>query len=172
VEELMKIQAICCLAALVVPILFCRNGYPIDDEHSRDSLRGLAGITLVVEPPDRQVERDGLNLAFIRAAAEVKLRSEGIPVFSIEETPQWLTAPLLYINANVVKLGVGDYVYNVLVEFRQEVTLVRSPSVKFPAATWSTACVGRTTDLRDVLKTVQEGVAKFTTAYLSVNPKK
>jgi hypothetical protein len=168
----MRIRASCCLVALVVLILFCGNGYPIDDEHSRDSLRGLTGITLVVEPPTKQVEGDGLTVPFIRAAAEVKLRGEGISVLSIEEVPQWLTAPLLYINANVVKLGVGDYVYNVLLEFRQEVTLVRSPSVKCPAATWSTACVGRTTELRDVLKTVQEGVAKFTTAYLSVNPQK
>jgi hypothetical protein len=168
----MKIRASCCLVALVVLILFCGNGYPIDDEHSRDSLRGLTGIALVVEPPTKQVERDGLTVPFIRASAEVKLRGEGIPVLSIEEVPKWLTAPLLYINANVVKLGVGDYVYNVLVEFRQEVTLVRSPIVTCPAATWSTACVGRTTELRDVLKTVQEGVAKFTTAYLSVNPKK
>jgi hypothetical protein len=168
----MKIGASCCLVTLVVLILFCGNGYPIDDEHSRDSLRGLTGITLVVEPPTKQVEQDGLSIPFIRASAEVKLRGGGIPVFSIEETPKWLTAPLLYINANVVKLGIGDYVYNVLVEFRQEATLVRSPSVKCPAATWSVACVGRTADLRDILKTVQEGVAKFTTAYLSVNPKK
>jgi hypothetical protein len=168
----MKIRASCCLVALVVLILFCGNGYPIDDEHSRDSLRGLTGIALVVEPPTKQVERDGLTLPFIRASAEVKLRTEGIPVLSIEEVPQWLTAPLLYINANVVKLGVGDYVYNVLVEFRQEVILVRSPSVKCTAGTWSTACVGRTTRPSDILNTVREGIAKFITAYLSVNPKK
>jgi hypothetical protein len=67
----MKIRAFCWLAALVVPILFCRNGYPIDDEHSRDSLRGLTGIALVVEPPTKEVEQDGLTLPFIRASAEV-----------------------------------------------------------------------------------------------------
>jgi hypothetical protein len=169
---MMKLRASCCLVALVVLILFCGNAYPIDDEHSRDSLRGLTGIALVVEPPTKQVGQDGLSLPFIRASAEVKLRGEGIPVLSIEEVPQWLTAPLLYINANIVKLGIGDYVYNVVVEFRQEVTLVRSPGVKCTAATWSTACVGRTTRPSDILNTVREGVAKFITAYLSVNPKK
>jgi hypothetical protein len=169
---MMKLPASCCLVASVVLILFCGNAYPMDDEYSRDSLRGLTGISLVIEPPTKQVQQDGLTVPFIRASAEVKLRSEGIPVLSIDEVPQWLTSPLLYINANVVKLGAADYVYNVLVEFRQEVTLVRSPSVKCPAATWSTACVGRTTELRDVLKTVQEGVAKFTKAYLFMNPKK
>ena len=75
-EKVMKIGASCCLVTSVVLFLFCGNGYPIDDEHSRDSLRGLTGITLVVEPPTKVVEQDGLSIPFIRASAEVKLRGE------------------------------------------------------------------------------------------------
>jgi hypothetical protein len=168
----MKSRACSCLVVMVILILICGNAYAVDDEQSRNSLRGLTGIVVVVEPPNRQVALDGLTEGAIKAPVEIKFRQAEITVVSIERIPKELPIPLLYINANVAKLGTGEYIYNVLVEFRQSVTLVRSPRVRCPAATWSTACLGRTTEFRDIQETIQEGVAKFITAYLSVNPKK
>ncbi len=168
----MKARALCGFVTLVVLMLIYANAYAVDDEHSRNSLRGLKGIVVVVEFPNRQVALSGLTEGAIRASVEVKFQQAEIPVVSVEQIPEKLPIPLLYINANVAKVGVGEYIYNVLVEFRQEVTLVRSPRVQCPAGTWSTACLGGATDFRDIQKTIQEGVSKFITAYLSVNPKK
>lgn len=167
----MNLGAFCKSVAIVVLMLICGNAYAVDDEQSRNSLRGLQGIAVVVEPPNRQVALDGLTEGWIRASVETKFHQAEIPVVSIEEIPKELPIPLLYINANVAKLGVGEYIYNVLVEFRQPVTLVRSPRVQCPAGTWSTACLGSTRESKDIQNTIQEGIAKFITAYLSMNPK-
>ena len=51
-----------------------------DDEFSRRSLKGLAGVYVMVEPLGAEAERDGLNKTSVQTDAELKLREAGITV--------------------------------------------------------------------------------------------
>ena len=168
----MKHRECCRLIALVVLFMICENAYAIDDEDSRNSLRELNGIAIIVEHLNEEVVGEGLTEIFIRAPVMVQLHKAGIRVLLIEQWSKDLNIPHLYINANVVKMPMEGYIYNITVELRQRVTLRRSPSILCSAGTWSAACLGKTAELGDIQKTIQEAVAKFVTAYLSVNPKK
>jgi len=62
--------------------------------------------------------------------------------------------------------------YDITLEFKQYVTLVRSPSAQAYGATWSTGYMGYNPQLRDIRDKMKDRVDIFINAYLSVNPKK
>lgn len=112
------------------------------DAGSRESLRGIPGVGVVVEDIGSDASADGLSQDAIRTAAELILRSKGIRILTnIERTPSG-SVPYLYINVNTLKEELGLYAYAVNVEFKQVVGLLSIKGKLAWGATWSTSVVG------------------------------
>jgi hypothetical protein len=169
----MKTGASCCLGGLLVLVLICGSASAQDIEQTRNALRGLSGVYIMPENPlEEDAVRGGLSQDNIRAEVERQLRHAGIRVLSREEWEQEPGKPYLQVWPKVLKGGVlGGYMYHITVEFKQYVTLFRSPSVQVFGSTWSTEYMGYTPELRDIRDKMKERIERFIDAYRSVNPK-
>jgi hypothetical protein len=143
-----------------------------DNGSTRQTLRSLDGVRVVVAPLKWVVEKNGLTLDQLQKDTELKLRLAGIKVVSSEESAVTPGKPLLYVNAKVLKYGSLDrYIFNIKLELSQDVSLVRSPGVETSATTWSTSVTGTSHELSTIRDQLKELVDTFINAYLSVNPK-
>jgi hypothetical protein len=145
--------------------------FAADEELSRATLRGLKGVYVAVEDLDPEIERDGLTRDQIHSDVELKLQQAGIKVLSKEEWKREKGSPYLYVNAHIMKVMNGVYIFNITTEFIQEVRLVRNSDIKAPAAIWSAETLGISDHVRDVRDPARDRVDKFISAYLSVNPR-
>ena len=139
-----------------------------------ESLQGIRGLAVVIEPLSSEIARAGLTFTDIRTDVELKLRLAGIKVLTIEESVNEPGSPWLYVNANV-GLSNNFVFYSIFVELKQSARLTRDASImSHNATTWHTATTGfggnsRVREIRNVIKDL---VDEFINAYLSVNPKK
>lgn len=112
------------------------------DTGSRESLRGIPGVAVVVEDIGSDASADGLSQDAIQAAAELILRSKGIRVLTNVERTRLGSAPYLYINVNTLKEELGLYAYAVNIDLKQVVGLLRMKGTHSWGATWSASVVG------------------------------
>jgi hypothetical protein len=145
--------------------------FAADEELSRATLRGLKGVYVAVEDLDPEIERDGLTRSQIQTDVKLKLRQAGIKVLSEEEWKREKGSPYLYVNAHIMKVMNGVYIFNITTEFIQEVHLVRNSDIKAPAAIWSAEILGISDHVTEIRDPAKDRVDKFIDAYLSVNPK-
>jgi hypothetical protein len=142
------------------------------DTGSRESLRGLTGVGVVVEDVSPDAPADGLSQDAIRAAVEQTLRSKGIRILT--ERTRSGSAPYLYVNINTLKEELGLYAYAVNVDFKQVVGLLSTKGKQAWGATWSASVVGmvRQENLSQVIADGVEPLVKdFANDFLSVNPR-
>ena len=141
-------------------------------EQQRETLRGLAGVAVVVEPLNAEAEQDGLQQGRLQATVEKQLRAAGIPVLSKETWSVTPGGPYLYVNIAALKKQYKLYAYSIEVCLNQLVTLARDRNIRQFAETWETREVG--TVGSDKLVTVQDSIARhvetFIAAYRTVNP--
>ena len=112
------------------------------DSGSRESLRGISGIGVIVEEISPDASADGLSQDAIRTAAELILRSKGIRVLTNIDRTRLGSAPYLYININTLKEELGLYAYAVNVDLKQVVGLLSMKGAQAWGATWSASVVG------------------------------
>ena len=144
------------------------------DTGSRESLRGISGVGVVVEDIGPDASADGLSQDAIRTAAELILRSKGIKVLTSVERTRLGSAPYLYINVNTLKEELGLYTYAVNVDFKQVVGLLSIKNARAWGATWSASVIGAVgeTNLRQIITDAVEPLVKdFTNDFLLVNPR-
>ena len=79
-------------------VVMSTAAWGLDTKATRESLRGLTGVEVVVEnvPPD--LEPAGLTANQLRTDAELRLRKAGIRVLTREETLATPGVPYLYIR--------------------------------------------------------------------------
>lgn len=111
------------------------------DTKSKESLRGLDAMRVVVDIGDRE-ERHGLSVAQIHEAAAAPLRKAGIRVVTKTEPLLIAGNPTLYVKLMVFRSGEVEYTWLTDVQLRQEVSPTRQPSVKEMAATWQNSAIG------------------------------
>jgi len=144
-----------------------------DDESSRESLKGLPGVFVVVDDVEPVVEKAGLTKTDIQSQVEQQLRLAGIAVLSRE---QWVTTPggpFLHVSPFVVTSDDGVWPFYIEVSAMQRVALERSSVNIFFAPTWSVATVGsvgsnRLAQIKDIVK---DYVDQFVKAFRAMNPK-
>ncbi|HSA86631.1 MAG TPA: hypothetical protein VLE46_10640 [Nitrospira sp.] len=127
------------------------------DVGSRESLKGISGVGIVVEDIGPEASADGLAQDAIRAAVELILRSKGIRVLTNAERTRVGSAPYLYININTLKEELGLYAYAVNVDLKQVVALLSRKGVQAWGATWSASVVGAVGEA-DVRQIIADGV--------------
>lgn len=159
-----------CVIMLIV--LLASEGRTQTLEQQRETLRGLAGVAVVVEPLNAEAEQDGLQQGRLQATVEKQLRAAGIPVLSTETWSVTPGGPYLYVNVAALKKQYELYAYSIEVCLNQLVTLARDQNIRQFAETWETREVG--TVGSDKLPTVQDSIARhvetFIAAYRTVNP--
>jgi hypothetical protein len=150
-----------------------------NNETNTESLAGLQAISVMVLPPDPEVERNGLKREQIQTDVEAKLRKAGIKMLTDREMKR-PGFPYLSIMVNTTKENPELYRYNVKADmYRQEIlnpqdeieTAFQTISIKI----WSSEQTGTTSgsDLKkNVQKKLDDAIDKFITAYLTANPKK
>ncbi len=142
------------------------------DAGSRESLRGISGVGVVVEDISPDASADGLSQDAVRAAAELILRSKGIRVLTNIERTRLGSPPYLYINVNTLKEELGLYAYAVNVDFKQVVGLLSIKRAQAWGATWSASVVGAVSEanVRQIIADAVEPLVKdFTNDFLLVN---
>ena len=144
------------------------------DTGSRESLRGISGIGVIVEEISPDASADGLSQDAIRTAAELILRSKGIRVLTNIDRTRLGSVPYLYININTLKEELGVYAYAVNVDLKQVVGLLSMKGAQAWGATWSASVVGAVgeANMRQIIADgVEPLVNDFARDYLSVNPR-
>lgn len=142
------------------------------DIGSRESLRGISGLEVVVEDISPDATADGLSQDAIRTAVEQTLRAKGIRILTNIERTRSGSAPYLYLNINTLKEELGLYAYAVNVEFKQIVGLLSNKGKQAWGATWSASVVGmaREENLSQVIADALAPLVKdFAGDFVSVN---
>ncbi len=129
---------------LIIVILVSGNMEVVQalDAGSRESLRGIAGVAVIIEDVGPDASADGLSQDAIRTSVELILRSKGIKVLANVDKTRVGSAPYLYINVNTLKEELGLYAYAVNVELKQLVGLLSRKGAQAWGATWSASVVG------------------------------
>jgi hypothetical protein len=142
-----------------------------DTDLSRATLRGVAGVAVVIENLKQDAQLDGLHQADIQADVELELRRAGIRVLTDTESAYAAAQPWLYVDVNTVKRD-GEYLFAVGVHLNQSVTLASGERAF--AATWQISFVGSVgaANLPQVRGEVTGTVRKFVGAWLAANPKR
>ena len=142
----------------------------------RASLAGLAGVNVLIEAMDPDVEPEGLERSALQTDVEVKLRQAGVRVLTITESLVAPGSPYLYLRVTTVQADkvLPLYAVEIHLELNQEVMLARKPEIALVAPTWSTSWVGAagTKMLDRVRERVRDRVDEFINAYLAANPKR
>lgn len=143
-------------------------------EKEREVLAGLQGVGVIVEAFRPEAEKFGFNRQQYQTDVELRLRQNGIKVFSRKEIAQVIGWPMLYINVNpTIQEKFGFAAVNVSVQLQEIVSLERNPTIKTTAYTWTNGRAGIVgfSRLNTVRGDVKELVDKFINDYLAANPK-
>jgi hypothetical protein len=128
---------------------------------------------LLVEQLPPSIQRAGLTSNGIREVVEQKLRIAGIPFLTekeVRENPPERCLPYLYVLPIILKTKFGDnYFYFINVEFCQNATLTRDPSIVGDTCTWSNSLTGISPFLATVRSHTATLLDTFISAYVSVN---
>jgi hypothetical protein len=155
------------LVAAILSVPFATTGAgnaPLD----RATLRGLAGINVVVDRIDPQIESAGVTAEAVRARVEDRLRTGMIPIDASK--PDFVAVRLTSVRA--VR---GPFAVAVTLGVYQPVALVRDAKVKTATQTWEveTVLLADTKQLyRAVMDSIDELANSFVNAYRSANPDK
>lgn len=133
-------------------------------DRAKETLRGLPGVAVVIEPLHANAEQDGLTQRLLQEDVERRLRAAGIRVLSREEWQHTPGSPYLYVNVAALKKNYGLYAYAIEVCLNQLVTLIRNHHIHEFAETWETREVGTVGE--DQLLTIRESVKAHVDAFI------
>jgi hypothetical protein len=139
----------------------------------RESLRGLNGVFVYIQPLGKDVEAGGLSRAQVQKLVEKQLQDAGIPIHSAPQ-PADGSANLAVI-IDTVKSYEGAFLYEVNLSLLQEVRLERrrGDPDPFPAETWGAKALGITgaNQMNLIIEPLKARVSDFIADYVAVNPK-
>ena len=188
--RLLEMQPRTGFAALVVLLLVAGAVARGATANHKESLRGLTGVSVRVEPVSDDAKQNGLDATSIQTAVEQKLRQAGIAVLTPAQAAKEPGSPTLYIHVNTKLLfyptGVmfdpagrpynsPPYIVMVVVALLQSVATVRDPNLRVSdVKTWDAGYL-RTLDpgaLKQARDTVGDLVDQFIADWRAVNQKK
>ena len=103
----------------------------------RDTLRGLPGVEVLVEPLAPELEQAGLTASAIHANVEGQLRAGGIQLYSSQAENASLAKPYLYVQVSGLSLPQrGGYALAVQVHLRQTLRSLVTQSAIVNAMSW------------------------------------
>ncbi len=140
-------------------------------EYTRETLRDLEGVFVIVETVKPDAEADGLDIAELQREVESALSGAGIKVLTHDQWRSTPGRPWLYVSVNTIKF-LTSYFFSLDVQLKQEVNLSRSGSISTSASTWELGSLGMTlsSDLRArIYQAVGGYVQRFIDDYAESN---
>ena len=160
--ELKIAVLVAAMTSVITPAAF---GYG-DDEFTRETLRGLDGVHVVIEDFSDDAKRAGFTEKTFQTDVELRLRQNDIKV--LKDQPPG--GGYVYVQINPLHEEYGQrHAFRIDVAFVQPVYLSRDPAIFSYAATWHVSAVG-IGKLPLVREGVKDKVDEFINAYQSVNP--
>ena len=160
------------LILLVLALYWPTVGFSFTAD-KRDTLRGLREISVLIEYPPDDLEREGLNREQLRRDIEVRLRQAGLHVLTLSEVANLPGAPYLYVAVYpIIGPSVNVNAYAVALTLKQLVQLSRNPTTELFATTWegplhfSSLSDSKVFDIRS---RIFDAVGRFIVDYRDVN---
>jgi hypothetical protein len=163
----------CVLLALAVA------GMGVFDAHAqqfvptgRDTLRGLPGVEVIVEPIAPELAQAGVTTAAIRANVDRQLRTAGITVYASQMENASPAKPYLYVHVSGLPVARQGFSLVVRVEVRQTLRSSVTNSNIVNAMTWDQQAVLFAlpgSGVQGVLGEVQALVAQFVLDWRAVH---
>ena len=139
----------------------------------RDTLRGLPGVEVVIEPFDADLARGGLSVAAIHQAVVDQLQAARVPVFTSQRRNPSPAQPYLYVAVTGLSFDAGAaWAVALQVEVRQTVRSTVTESRIVDAVTWDqhTVIVLPTRELPNLKGEIVPLVAAFVADWTSTHP--
>jgi hypothetical protein len=141
----------------------------------KESLRGLKGIGLLLEPLNPEIEKAGIARDQLKQDVALQLRQSGIRVLNEEVRGAESGKPYLYINLNAYSWREEViYGYSLKVDLNQLILLDRDKKIGCFGTTWysgSAGIVGANKMKGFIRAELADTIDKFIQDYSAVNPK-
>jgi hypothetical protein len=146
---------------------------PPPEDAERESLRGVAGVEVRVEPLDSEIEQLGLTTGKIEQDIRQRLQKAGVKVLTERERLATPTAATLTVRMDTLHDRIGRYFYSTDLLLAQRVKLETPGAPEVSAVTWKKLGVVSTVaddNVKHLQDQVLRKVDQFIKDYLGVNP--
>ena len=165
----MHSKMILLVGVLVLPLAMKAAGdAPLD----RATLRGLASVSVIVDPIDPDLVKEGLTQDILQKRIEGRLHDAGIVVDP--SAREFVGLRVLQVHAQKGAFAEGSFALCFSVGVYQSVQLVRNKDIKTSTETWAVQTIlmsGPKVVNREALNSVDELADRLVAAYRSANPK-
>jgi hypothetical protein len=154
------------LAALALPL----NGAG-DAAIDRATLRGLAGVNVVIDPVAEELQNQGATASVLLSRLEQKLREAGVKLD--QNASEFVALRLTSVRAGGGRFtGGGSFAVAANIALYQPVMLVRDRNIKTATQTWEVETISLA-DTKQVYRacmdSVDELASRFVSAWRSAN---
>ena len=139
----------------------------------RESLRGLVGMEVFVEPLNIEIEHQGLQTLTLQSAIKQRLQKAGVKVLTERERLATPTAAMLVVRVDALHDRIGRYFYSIELLLTQRVRLEGNVASELSAVTWmKPGGIGIIADdnVAHIQDQVLHKVDQLIKDYLAVNP--
>lgn len=146
---------------------------PSPEDAERESLRGLAGVEVFVDPLDSEIEQVGLSTAKLQQDIRQRLQKAGVKVLTERERLASPATGVLMVRMETLHDRIGRYFYTTDLLLSQRVQLETHAGLEFFAVTWKklgTVSTVADDNVRHLEDQALRKVDQFIKDYLSVNP--
>ena len=146
---------------------------PPAEVSERESLRGLLGMEVLVEPLNIEIEQLGLQTVKLQNDIRQRLQKAGITVLTEREQLATPNAARLGVRLDAVHDRIGRYFYSIDLLLTQRVRLEGNGASDLSAVTWlKLGAIGVVADdnVKHLEDQVLRKVDQFIKDYLAVNP--
>lgn len=145
---------------------------PSPEEAERESLRGLTGIEIVVDPLDGDIEQRGLSAAKLLQDIRQRLQKAGVKLLTERERLAGPDTAILTVRVETLHDRIGRFFYTTDLLLSQRVT-VETHGQEVSAVTWKklgTVSTIADDNVKHLEDQVLRKVDQFIKDYLGVNP--
>ena len=143
------------------------------DAPERESLRGIVGMQVFVEPLNIEIEHRSLQTLALQHTITQRLDKAGVKVLTERERLATRTAPVLVVRVDALHDRIGRYFYSIDLLLTQRVRLEGKVASELSAVTWmKPGGIGVVADdkVTHIEDQVLHKVDQFIKDYLAVNP--
>jgi len=139
----------------------------------RESLRGLIGVEIFVEPVPIEIEQSGLQTVTLQREIKERLHKAGIRALTERERLGSPPAPMLIVHLHALHDRIGRYFYSMDLLLTQRVRLKDQITSDMSAVTWfKLGEIGTVADdnVKHIRDQVLHKVDQFIKDFHAVNP--
>lgn len=133
-------------------------------EYTKETLRGLPGVVVIIEGVKQDAQADGLNVSILQTEVEKALQDADIQVLSFDVWRKTRGRPWLYISVNTIKY-LSSYFFSLDVQLKQDVGLVYDPDITTSSATWEAGSIGFI-NMEALQEKIRESVTNFVDQFI------